>query len=1397
VKRGLLQTALVATIGLAALAVIALVTVQAAGGNGPSNLTPLLPSPAWRGGDEALPSLEGKGVGGVDVILAGPDLTAEIALIPSSPDVGQQATVRVTVRNRGTASTGVGFKVYLYVDPTVRPPGATTPATYFWQLPALAAGGSSLVERNVTFTTAGCDHVIYVWVDKEAAVADSDTTNNLVALQVCVGVTCAADAFEPDNTCAAARWSSSGAVQERTLCPVGDEDWVKFTAVAGITYTVAATDLGMHAVPLLSLYQTCGGLSQFGTGPQFQWFAPASGVYYIHVRHHDESYGPLANYTLRITAGPGSGDLYEPDDTCATARDIPTDGSRQTHLFQGPGDQDWVKFSANVGDSFTVVADNTAPGVNPLISVYASCDQTAAALVGNGSVSASANANIPAAGAPLQATQTYYAKAVNANTNVYGPDAHYDLHVQAIACTPDAFEEDDTSAAARTITVDAAAQTHNTCPAGDEDWVKFTADAGTTYVLHTSNLGIAADTYLYLYGTDGATELARNDDYGYLLSSRIVWKATQAGTYYAKVRHHNPQASGADTRYDLAIVKGSGCTADAFEPDNGPLDAQAIATNGATQAHTFCAGAALAEVGDQDWVRFDALGGADYLIKTTDLGPQSDTILEVYDRNRVTLLASNDDAGPGNASALTFTAPATGAYFIRVRHFNPAQTGDGTEYRLSVLGAPPPTPTPSPTPTPTATPTPTPTPAPHAHKTLILVNTPRMAALYGQAAADALLARIYTLADHAQVQGAVIEVANDAAVAAAYTAWTASPTALLDTAKANAVASAVRNLALTFLNSGPNVEYVVLVGGDQVIPHRRVPEGTVSVAEQTYATRATANTTLWAAVNDNMILTDDYYVDREPTLWQGRELYIPDYAIGRLVETPTEIAGQIDLFLANPVLNGNRALVTGYDFVFDVAQAVGLLVKNDGFTTDDTLIGSSWPGAAQRSKMLNTTPSFHFQSINTHADHQSFGAPDNDKVTASQVVTGTSDLARAVVFSVGCHAGFNDSGSLDLAQAYAQRGAIFVGNTGYGWGGNGVVYSEKLMRNFAYNLLSGTSARMGKALAAAKKKYYQTESLNFGPYDEKVMMQAVFYGLPMYEITSSGSLAPEDPFPSVAVTPVPPAAFGPVAVGSLNLGLVGSFGAFDENATGDGVFLAINNNISFDAGAPVQPRFYATLSAPQAGQLRGALFLGGVYTDVAGFDPVIARPHNEYVTDTREPAFSADGWYPGVPFQVRSGSALSSTVGSLVSALGQFNALSNTQRLFDHMTFATYFSASPDAQPPSVQHVAGVLGPAAQQGRIKVEASDPSGVLRVTAAFTDGAGTWLSQDLAFDAAAQKWTGVITATAQTVYFVQVVDGAGNVAVDDNKGAYFTFPPPVPLAFGRNPSLIYLPLLMKGG
>ena len=42
---------------------------------------------------------------------------------------------------------------------------------------------------------------------------------------------------------------------------------------------------------------------------------------------------------------------------------------------------------------------------------------------------------------------------------------------------------------------------------------------------------------------------------------------------------------------------------------------------------------------------------------------------------------------------------------------------------------------------------------------------------------------------------------------------------------------------------------------------------------------------------------------------------MPDLPVGRLVETPAEITGVIDAFLADSVLDPTTSLVTGYDFL--------------------------------------------------------------------------------------------------------------------------------------------------------------------------------------------------------------------------------------------------------------------------------------------------------------------------------------------------------------------------------------------------------------------------------------------------------------------------------------------------
>jgi hypothetical protein len=736
-----------------------------------------------------------------------------------------------------------------------------------------------------------------------------------------------------------------------------------------------------------------------------------------------------------------------------------------------------------------------------------------------------------------------------------------------------------------------------------------------------------------------------------------------------------------------------------------------------------------------------------------------------------------------------------------VTQYNSRLIGREASYNLRLVEDLPPTPTPTATPTATPTPTPTATPDPSGVRTLILTNRAQLESLHGAGPAGLIMAKLFELASSTGVDGAVIRVEDDPAVAAAYAAWTASNTTLANNDLANNVAGAIRNQILSFSAAAPDLAYLVIVGDDRVIPFRRVAEAKLTKNENEYAAELSTQNTIAAALAADMILTDDFYADAEPSQWKGNELYVPDLAVGRLIQEPAEIIDQIDIFLADNIINTQRALVTGYDFVQDSATVMRNLMLNDTIAdvSDSDFIGSFWPGSVLRSVMLTDAAAgsrFDLISINGHATHLAIGTPDEKDISAGEVMTATNDFTGSLVYNLGCHGGLNDSATLDLPQAFVARGAVYVGNTGYGWGGGGIAYSESLMRNFTRELLTNTQTEIGPSLAAAKKTYVSRARV-FGGYDAKILMQTTLYGLPMFAITSGGTLSGEDPFPSVDDTITPPGSFSnQTNVGSFGYGLPGSFGAFGTDEGNPDYKLNLDGNVVFEAGAPIQPGYFRDLSAPNAGNLRGVLFRGGVYSDTVAAAP-IALAYNEYITDTTTPAFNADGWYPSVPFGVQSSAFDPALRDTVVLALGQYDSETGAQRVFDQMSFDTYYSNNADRSLAEIGHVDAVLDSAAGKGNFKIEATDSSGVSRVVIAYTEGTGAWSSADLVYDPLAAKWTGTITATANTRYFVQVVDGAGNIAIDDNKGRYHPLLPLLPLVQGRAlDHRLHLPQIQKG-
>jgi Tol biopolymer transport system component len=115
----------------------------------------------------------------------------------------------------------------------------------------------------------------------------------------------------------------------------------------------------------------------------------------------------------------------------------------------------------------------------------------------------------------------------------YCQDTGFNLGYACVVL-PDGWEPDNTFGKATRITTNGMAQRGHTFhgPA-DEDWAFFDAEAGTTYRISTFGL-VMVDTRLELYGPDGTTLLAANDDFGGP-ASHIEWTAPANGRYYVRV----------------------------------------------------------------------------------------------------------------------------------------------------------------------------------------------------------------------------------------------------------------------------------------------------------------------------------------------------------------------------------------------------------------------------------------------------------------------------------------------------------------------------------------------------------------------------------------------------------------------------------------------------------------------------------------------------------------------------------------------------------------------------------------------------------------------------------------------------------------------------------------------
>ncbi|NLE58432.1 MAG: S8 family serine peptidase, partial [Planctomycetes bacterium] len=346
---------------------------------------------------------------------------------------------------------------------------------------------------------------------------------------------------------------TDGTVYNRRLETGGDQDWFRFSATANVSYVVQTSDLGdlsanstagkvsskgdvgsAYADTILALYGTDGTTlitsnddGGGGMASRIAWTCPTTGTYYFKVYGYGS--GSTGTYSVSVTAGtqsvgPIEFSSFTIDDAQNAASGIVGDGDGAAEPGETIEVSVWLTNTGNqtatsveAAFSASIVAGALQDSTVPFGDIAAG--QTAR---NTGRLLLTLDQNVPLG---VQVILTMDITAGNG-----GP--WEDTFALWVGADPYG-EPDNTPAQAKLVETDGTLHDRRISPAGDHDYIKFQATAGHNYTIQTSSLGdlrgsipvdppkakggvgaLALDTVMHLFGTDGTTELAYDDDGG-------------------------------------------------------------------------------------------------------------------------------------------------------------------------------------------------------------------------------------------------------------------------------------------------------------------------------------------------------------------------------------------------------------------------------------------------------------------------------------------------------------------------------------------------------------------------------------------------------------------------------------------------------------------------------------------------------------------------------------------------------------------------------------------------------------------------------------------------------------------------------------------------------------------
>ncbi|MHB8997358.1 MAG: Ig-like domain-containing protein [Armatimonadota bacterium] len=388
-------------------------------------------------------------------------------------------------------------------------------------------------------------------------------------------------------------------------------------------------------------------------------------------------------YSVPLALPVGRDAYGEPDGSYEIAAPVATDGTISHRRFEVDGDTDWFSFEAVRGVWYTARTSNlddndqaglatkrikgaNAKSADSILTLYSTDGSTVLASDddGGGNLTSVIEWQAPQSG-------RYYVECTNYN----GSTGTYDFAISGGAAGVDlvyvGYLVDDDSSGTSSGDGDGIPEPGETIELSVRVQNNGTDATNVTGLLTCSTAGVTITDSGEEFGdiAGGATG-STLDDFDIVLGPSVA-----LGTGVDLTLHLSTDGGGS-WRLPIVLMAGR----DGYgEPDNNFSQATPVSTDSRIIARRH-------EVeGDEDWFRFSALPGQEYVIRTSNLRDlnlvpaakgasklhpmAADTVLELYDVDGETSLDYNDDGGGGLASYLRWRCPAAGAYFVKCRGY--------------------------------------------------------------------------------------------------------------------------------------------------------------------------------------------------------------------------------------------------------------------------------------------------------------------------------------------------------------------------------------------------------------------------------------------------------------------------------------------------------------------------------------------------------------------------------------------------------------------------------------------------------------------------------------------------------------------------------------------------------